>query len=101
MKKSTLRTSQKPREDKVEENKMILQEINFKLDQVLKLLRPKKHAEIVEEWLTEKEVQLLIGLKTTSLWKLRRLGRIKYSKIGQKVFYSKKSILRYFEKMEQ
>jgi helix-turn-helix protein len=45
-----------------------------------------------KDWLTEGEVQKLLGVKTTTLWKLRSEKKLLYSKIGKKIFYQKKSI---------
>ncbi len=43
-------------------------------------------------WITEGEAKLLIGGKTTKLWKLRKTGQLAYSKIGNRTFYKLSSI---------
>ena len=51
----------------------------------------------INGWLTQKEVQDLLGLKETSLWKLRSQGKLKYSKFGKKVYYDGGSIRQLLE----
>ncbi|NND05125.1 MAG: helix-turn-helix domain-containing protein [Saprospiraceae bacterium] len=43
-------------------------------------------------WLTEEETQEYLGMKRTTLWKLRKQGVIHHSMIGNKVYYHKPSI---------
>ncbi|HNW71954.1 MAG TPA: helix-turn-helix domain-containing protein [Candidatus Paceibacterota bacterium] len=49
-------------------------------------------------WLTETEVQQLLGCCTTKLWQLRSKKILKSSKLGSKTFYKLNSILEYLEK---
>ena len=53
---------------------------------------------VAEKWLTELQTQNILGKKTTSLWALRRKGKLKFSKIGGKIFYCAKSIERLLER---
>ncbi len=70
-----------------------------KLDQVLSTLEGNQHGfKSVDDWISEKEAQKLTGLKTTSLWALRKQKRIMYSKIGRKTFYSLRSIKKLLDK---
>ncbi len=46
------------------------------------------------EWLDEKTTQNLLRKKTTALWKLRKEGKIQFSKIGGSTYYSLDSIKR-------
>jgi hypothetical protein len=48
-------------------------------------------------WLSEKEMQSVSGLRTTSLWKLRDEGKIVYSKIGKRVYYQLSSFIELLE----
>ena len=50
------------------------------------------------DWITEQQAQKILGLKATSLWALRKKRKIKFSKIGSKIFYSLKSMEEYIEK---
>jgi hypothetical protein len=48
-------------------------------------------------WLTESEMRNITGFKTTKLWKLRQIGVLQSSKIGNKVFYKLESLIRYLD----
>jgi len=52
-------------------------------------------------WLSEKEMTLMVGLKTTALWKLRAKGLLVWSKIGGRVFYKMDSVLSLLEKNQR
>lgn len=52
----------------------------------------------MEDWISEKEAQALLGLKETSMWALRKRKQLVFSKIGSKTFYSLKSIERLLNK---
>ena len=83
--------------NKVESKLMILlpeetlAQINLKLDLILELA--KKTDPRLQDWMPEIEVQKLLGKKTTSLWSLRKSGKIISSKVGGKTFYKTKSII--------
>ena len=48
----------------------------------------------LEDWITEKDTQRLLGKKTTTLYNLRVAGKLVSTKIGNKTFYSKSSIMK-------
>jgi len=51
-----------------------------------------------DDWIPEKEVKKLLGLNTTSLWKLRKEGKLEFSKPNNSaVYYSKESILNWLD----
>lgn len=47
----------------------------------------------LEEWITEKEAQDVLGKKATSLWSHRKNGELVYTKIGKKTYYSRESVM--------
>lgn len=52
----------------------------------------------LDDWITEKSVKKILGLSTTSLWKLRKEGKLEFSKPNNSaVYYSKDSILKWIE----
>lgn len=53
------------------------------------------------DWLDEKSTQKVLGKKTTTLWSLRKKGLLTYTKIGNKIFYSKSDILKLLEANKQ
>ena len=76
-----------------------LSEINHKLDQLLQLnLKQNSGGSSLQNWISEKEAQSILGKKVTSLWKLRKEGQIISTKVGHKIFYSMKSIQELLEK---
>lgn len=50
------------------------------------------------DWISEKETRELTSLKGTTLWRLRKNNEIKFSKIANRVFYSKTSIIDFLNK---
>jgi predicted DNA-binding transcriptional regulator AlpA len=48
-------------------------------------------------WLREYQVQALLGLKRTTLYKMRRANLIRFSQVGHTVFYDMVSIEEYLE----
>lgn len=77
--------------------------LNRKLDTAINILRnlPVKSQENLGDWLNEDQAQELLGYRTTSLWTLRRTGKVEYSKMGGKNFYRRESIIEYLEKNAQ
>jgi hypothetical protein len=68
-------------------------ELNSKVDQLLVMLDQKNEIPIrMDDWISESFAQKLLGIKKTSLWALRKQNKIVYSKVGAKIFYSRKSI---------
>ncbi len=49
-------------------------------------------------WLRETQVQALLGLKRTTLYKLRKNNFIRWSAIGGSIFYDLSSINEFLEK---
>lgn len=70
-------------------------ELKTKLDQILSHLKdsPSSKFEQLGKWIPEKKAQELTGKKATTLWKMRMDGRLTFTKINNKVFYDKESIL--------
>jgi hypothetical protein len=53
--------------------------------------------DIIGDYISEKEAKKILGRKTTWFWNLRKNGKLPYSKVGNKVFYSKATILKFIE----
>ena len=76
-------------------------QLETKLNTVISILRqiPTTHNTDLGEWLTEEQAQELIQRGATSLWALRKKrGGLKFSKIGNRTYYCRKSILAFIEK---
>ncbi len=71
-------------------------EINRKLDSILQhVSNPEQIPKpTLGKWITEKEAQQATGKKATTLWKMRNKGLITFTKINNKIFYDKESILK-------
>jgi hypothetical protein len=51
----------------------------------------------IGDWIPEKEAQKILGKKVTSLWDLRKRGKLTFTKVGNKVFYSRNNIIKFME----
>jgi hypothetical protein len=49
----------------------------------------------VGDFISREEAEQILGRKNTTLWKLRKQGKIKAAKVGSEVFYSRQSIIDY------
>lgn len=70
--------------------------MNAKLDSILDALSNTKNDK-VDGWLNERETKDLLGLKTTTLWQMRRDGKVTFTKVNGKTYYQQKSIDKLFE----
>ena len=74
-------------------------ELKEKIDLILAHLENSpSQSNQVGKWIPEKKAQELTGKKTTTLWKMRMDGRLTFTKINNKVFYDKESILALMDK---
>lgn len=66
-----------------------------KIDALHNLLENGEHSPTnIGDWIPEKDAKRLLGLSTTSLWKLRTKGQLEFSKPNNStVYYKKESIL--------
>lgn len=73
--------------------------LNSKLDRLLAFIEEKglQTAQPLGKWMTEKEAQELTGKKVTTLWKMRNKGLLEFTKINNKVFYNRESIMALME----
>ena len=71
-------------------------EMNRKLDSILQIISNFEQATKSSrgKWITEKEAQEITGKKTTTLWKMRNEGLLAFTRINNKIFYDKESILK-------
>lgn len=67
---------------------------------ILEILQNGKSSNLpgIEDYISKEEAMRITGKKETTLWKLRKDGKIKAAKMGQEVFYSRKSIIDYLNK---
>ena len=49
------------------------------------------------KWITEQKMQELTGLRTTTLWKLRMEGKLKFAKVGRRTYYDWEDFERHLE----
>ena len=69
--------------------------LNSKLDRILAALEEKglQPPQSLGKWMPEKEAQELTGKKATTLWKMRNKGLLEFTRINNKVFYNRESIM--------
>lgn len=85
---------------KLEEKLLVeLDKLNRKVDRMNSILQhlPTNHQTHLEDWLDERQTQELLNRKTTSLWGLRKQGKIVFTHMNGAIYYSRQSILDYLE----
>jgi len=48
----------------------------------------------IGDYISEEEAKDILGRKTTWFWSMRKKGRLSFTKIGNRIFYTKKDILK-------
>lgn len=76
-----------------------LEKLNRKIDRIGSMVQamPTTHHTDLGDWLTEEQAKELLQLGTTSLWELRKRKKITFSKVGNRVYYDRKSIVNFIE----
>lgn len=72
--------------------KALLDSLVVSQNKILELLENKPEKETVGDFITEQDAQKFLGRKATWFWGMRTSGRLPFSKVGNKIFYSKKDI---------
>lgn len=77
-----------------------IEKLNRKIDRLASIVSqlPVTHNTTLGDWLSEEQAQELLNLGTTSLWSLRKQRKVVTSKIGNRTYYSRESILELIEK---
>ena len=71
----------------------MLDEIKQLLNELkLQQTREVESTEVLGDFVSEREARKIIGRRTTWFYEQRRSGKLPYSKVGSKVFYSIKDI---------
>jgi hypothetical protein len=70
----------------------MLEQIIQKLDELSAVVKG-GHPEKLGDWISEKEAQKLLGRKATWFWNRRKNGELVFTKVGNKIMYSRESIL--------
>lgn len=61
----------------------------------------KQQGEHLTDWMDNQDVCIMMNISPRKLMILRRTGKIPYSKIERKIYYHKKDIIAYMEKLLQ
>ena len=77
--------------------KAFLDSLLDRQNKILTLLENIPDKNQVGDYITEGEAQKLLGRKATWFWGMRTRGLLQFSKVGNKVFYSKKDIEKLLE----
>ncbi len=77
-----------------------LAKLNQKIEAVSSMIRglPVKSNENLGDWLTEPQARELLQRGATSLWDLRKRKKLVTSRVGNRIYYSRQSILDFIEK---
>lgn len=75
-----------------------LTEIREQQNKILETLSTKfQPKETFGDYISESEAKKILGRKTTWFWNLRKQGKIPFTKVGAKIFYSKAEVLSFIE----
>ncbi|MFN8321241.1 MAG: helix-turn-helix domain-containing protein [Chitinophagales bacterium] len=77
-----------------------INKLNRKIDRISAIVQglPTTHNTDLGEWLTEEQARELLQRGATSLWDLRKRKKITASKIGNRTYYNRQSIINYIDK---
>ncbi len=80
--------------------KLEFSKVAARLERIEGMLRclPVKSNENLGDWLTEEQTRELLQRGATSLWDLRKRKKVITSKIGNRIYYDRNSILEFIEK---
>jgi hypothetical protein len=74
--------------------KAMLEKLLENTQRILSLLQAKDTGhDAIGDYLPEQEAKKLLGRKTTWFWSMRKLGRLAFTRIGNKIFYAKQDII--------
>ena len=77
-----------------------LNRLERKIDRISSMVQgmPTKHTTDLGDWITEEQARELLQRGATSLWDLRKRKKITASKIGNRIYYNRQSIINYINK---
>ncbi len=76
-----------------------LQEILNRQDRILQILTSMiDQKETIGDYISEINAKKMLGRNTTWFWNHRKNGKLPFTKVGNKVFYSKADIFRFLER---
>jgi hypothetical protein len=77
--------------------KAFLDSLMERQNKILTLLQNTPDKNHVGDYITEAEAQKILGRKATWFWSMRTKGALAFSKVGNKIYYSKKDIEKLLE----
>lgn len=73
----------------------LLVEISQRQLEILRFLHEgREQGNSIGDFIPESEAQKLLGRKVTWFWNMRKKGALSFSKVGNRIFYSKADILK-------
>lgn len=74
--------------------------LNQKIDRLNAIVSqlPATHNTNLGDWLDELQTRELLHRGATSLWGLRKTNKLKFKKMGNRIFYSRQSIIDFLNK---
>jgi hypothetical protein len=75
------------------------EKLNQKIDRLNAIVSqlPVTHNTNLGDWLDELQTRELLHRGATSLWGLRKTNKLKFKKMGNRIFYSRQSIIDFLE----
>lgn len=71
----------------------VLDDLIQKVDTLTKLVLDNSgKSRKLGDWIPENEARSMLNLKATSMWSIRKQGKVKWRKIGRQVYYFRPSI---------
>ena len=90
--------NEKPSEALLLVPKKFLESISETQNKILDLLtKGNSNESAVGDYISESEAQKLLGRKTTWFWNMRTTSQLAFTKVGNKIYYSKSDILKLFD----
>lgn len=75
-----------------------LQEILNQQERILQILTSMAdQKKSIGDYISESDAKKMLGRNTTWFWNLRKTGKLPFTKVGNKVFYTKTDIFRFLE----
>jgi hypothetical protein len=75
-----------------------LQEVMERQERILSILaKMTDQKETIGDYISESDAKKMLGRNTTWFWNLRKTGKLPFSKVGNKVYYSKADIFKILE----
>lgn len=74
-----------------------LKQLEEKMDSII-CLHQEPESRALGGWISEEEAKKLLGRETTWFWQKRKVGELRYTKAGNKIFYEMDDLKTFLER---